>query len=91
MAELAEQLGIIERPPVAIDLSPGLVLLAFIKHAMSRHDFREILTVPTAVHEKAYAVDCLHECITLTNLPICKELIDIIAGDPSWPRLPFLT
>jgi hypothetical protein len=85
----AEQLGLIEQPPVAIDLSPGLVLLVFVEHAMSRHDFRDILTVLTAVHKKAYAVDRLHECITLTNLPIRKELINLVAGDPLRPCLSF--
>ncbi len=30
----AERLGIVEQPPVAIDLPLGLVLLALIEHAM---------------------------------------------------------
>ncbi len=41
----AEWLGIIEQLPVAIELLPGLVLLAFVERAMSRHDFQDILTV----------------------------------------------
>ncbi len=41
------------------------------------------------MHEKAYNVDCLRECIALTKLPIREELIDLVARDPSQPRLPF--